>query len=197
MKRKSLSVISILLITLMTACGSASQPTLSVTDIQNTAFPMVMTQYAQTKAAAPTATPIPATPTALPTFAQLPTLALETQVVAPAANPNASPTPDCSQPPPAKPKGTTVEIKLVNQSGGPVSLYLGMYSPNDQGECAEYSFTLRDKATENVTVLSACYWGYGYQTGPKPSTPATHSLCLTDTGSTRGVTIGKDSIGFN
>ena len=63
MKRKSLYVISILLITILTACGAAAQPILSVTDIQNTAFPLVMTQYAQTKAAMSTATPVPATPT--------------------------------------------------------------------------------------------------------------------------------------
>ena len=69
MKRKSLSSISILIITMLAACGPAPTPTLSVTDIQNTAFPMVMTQYALTKAAIPSATPVP---TSLPTLAPPP-----------------------------------------------------------------------------------------------------------------------------
>ena len=198
MKRKSLSVISILFITLMTACGSASQPTLSVTDIQNTAFPMVMTQYAQTKAAAPTVTPIPATPTALATFAQLPTLALETQPVAPVANPNATATPDCYTPPTTKLLGTTVDLNLVNRSGGPVNpLSMGMYKPNDQNECFTFTFNLRDKQTLSIKILSGCYWIAGFQTGPKPSTPRNNYICLTDTSTTRGITISNDSIGIN
>src|ERR1700690_2526514 len=125
MTRKILTVISILFITILTACGAASQPTLSVTDIQNTAFPIVMTQYAQTKAALPTATPIPPTPTALVTVAPLPTLALQTPVsglVGPVANPNATATPDCYTPNPPKLLGTTVQYNLVNRAGGPVNL---------------------------------------------------------------------------
>jgi hypothetical protein len=204
MKRKGSSVISILAITLLTACGLAPKPTLSVTDIQNTAFPIVMTQYAQTKAAMPTATPIPPTDTQAPTLevstlapVSLPTIPFGSSVPGQVFNPNASPTPDCSVPPPPKPKGTTVKINLVNKSGGPVSLYLGMFNPNDQGECVEYHFNLRDRETQLVTILSACYWGYGYQTSSKPSTPGTHYICLNDTTQTKGLTIGKDSIGFD
>ncbi len=134
MKRKSLPVISILLITMLTACGAAAQPTLSVTDIQNTAFPLVMTQYAQTKAAMPTATPIPPTPTTeLATLAPVPTFALQPQIVAPISNPNATATPDCYTPNPAKLLGTTLQLNLVNRAGGPVNLSMGMYQPDEPG----------------------------------------------------------------
>ncbi len=195
MMRKGLSIVSILIIAMLAACGPAPIPTLSVTDIQNTAFPLVMTQYALTKAAIPSDTPIPTLP---PTLAPPPTIALETPISsAPIVNPNATPTADCNQPAPAKPKGATVQIRLVNKSGGPVSLSLGMNEANDQGECATYSFGLRDKQAEVVTLLSGCYWGYGYQTGRTPSTPGVHNICLTDTTETRGLTIGKDSIGFD
>jgi hypothetical protein len=198
MKRKSLYVISILLITILTACGAAAKPTLSVTDIQNTAFPLVMTQYAQTKAAMPTATPIPATPTTeLATLAPVATVALQTQVVAPISNPNATATPDCYTPNPAKLLGTTIELNLVNRAGGPVNLSMGMYKPNDQGECYTFAFSIRDKETLTIKFLTGCYWISGYQNGPKPSTPRTDYICFTTDDEMRGLTIGKDSIGYN
>ena len=201
MTRKILTVISILIITMLTACGAAAQPTLSVTDIQNTAFPIVMTQYAQTKAAIPTATPIPPTPTIeAATLAPLPTFAAQTTLGVPVVDPNATATPDCYTPAPATAKllGTKVQIKLVNKAGGPISpLSLGMYKPDDQGECFTFTFSLRDKEEQLVTILSGCYWGSGYQNGPKPSTPRVDYICITDTGAIRGLTISKDTMGFD
>ena len=91
-------------------------------------------------------------------------------------NPNATPTADCNQPTPTKPKGATVQIKLVNKSGGPVGLSLGMNEANDQGECAAYSFGLRDKESVVVTILSGCYWGYGYQTAAKTRQPQAYTI---------------------
>jgi len=200
MKRKALSGISILLVIILTACGSA-QPTLSVTDIQNTAFPIVMTQYAQTLVAMPTATPNLPTPTDVPTFAPVPTISLNTPSSAllnpPAPNPNASPTPDCYTPAPPKLLGVTVQYNLVNRSGGPVNISFGMYKPNDNGECYTFEFSVRDKQTVLIKILSGCYWIHGYQNGPKPSTPGNDYICLTDLDQIRGITIGKDSVGFN
>ena len=194
MIRKVPASISILITIILAACGPAPTPTLSVSDIQKTAFPIVMTQYALTKAAIPSATPIP---TALPTQAPLPTIALETPISAPIVNPNATATPDCNQPITFKTKGTTVQINLVNKSGGSVSLSLGMNEPNDKGECGIYSFGLRDRQSLPITILSGCYWGYGYVTGTKPSTTRVGNICLTDTSQTRGLTIGKETIGFD
>jgi hypothetical protein len=195
MKRKSISSIFILIIIMLAACGTAPTPTLSVSDIQKTAFPIVMTQYAMTKAAIPSETPIP---TSLPTLAPIPTIVLETPVNAPVVNPNATPTVDCNQPIPTKTKGTTVLIKLVNKSGGSVALSLGMNEANSLGECGVYSFGLRDKESVTVTILSGCYWGYGYVSGgKKPSTSRVGNICLTDTTETRGLTIGAETMGFD
>jgi hypothetical protein len=195
MKRKSLSSISMLIIIMLAACGTAPTPTLSVSDIQKTAFPIVMTQYALTKAAIPSDTPVP---TALPTLAPLPTIALETPVNAPVVDPNATPTVDCNQPIPTKTKGATVQIKLVNKSGGSVALSMGMNEANSLGECGVYSFGLRDKESVVVTILSGCYWGYGYVSGgKKPSTSRVGNICLTDTSETRGLTIGAETMGFD
>ena len=201
MKRRSLFVVSIFLITMLTACGAASQPTLSVIDIQNTAVPIIMTQLALTKAAFPTATPVPPSPIPpiptieLATITPLALIASNTPIGASVANPNATPTPNCYTPPPAKLLGTTVKINLVNKSSGPVNLSMGMFQPDDWGECFTFSFDLRDKQSLQVTILSACYWMYGYQNGPKPSTPANHYICFTDTTTIPNVTISNDSIG--
>lgn len=199
MKRSVLSVISILLFAGLSACGT-SQPTLSVADIQNTAVPIIMTQIGLTKAAIPTATSIP--PTDVP---PLPTIELATITplafnapntpISAVANPNASPTPDCYTPPTAKLLGTTVKITLVNKSSGPVNLSMGMFQPDSQGECFTFAFDLREKQSLQVTILSACYWMYGYQNGPKPSTPANHYICFTDTTTIPNVVITNDSIG--
>ena len=199
MTRKILTVISILIITMLTACGAAAQPTLSVTDIQNTAFPIVMTQYAQTKAAIPTATPIPPTPTIeAATLAPLPTFAAQTTLGVPVVDPNATATPDCYTPPTPKLLGTTVQLNLVNRAGGPVDLSMGMYKPDDQGECFTFAFSVRDKQSVLIKILAGCYWIGGYQNDPThPSTPRTNYICFTTDDEMRGLTISKDTIGFN
>ena len=199
MIRKRLSTISIFVILMLAACGTAPTPTLSVSDIQKTAFPIVMTQYAQTKAAVPSDTPVPTSlPTLAPLLTPLPTIAFGTTVSGPVVNPNATATADCNQPIPTKTKGTTVQIKLVNKSGGSVALSLGMNAANDKGECGVYSFGLRDKESVTVTILSGCYWGYGYVSGgKKPSTSRVGNICLTDTAEVRGLTIGAETIGFD
>ena len=201
MNRKFLLVVSLFVVMALAACGPKPAPALSVTDVQNTAVALALTGIAMTSSAMPTDTPVPPTPTTelatLPTLAILPTVALETPIVAPINNPNASPTPDCYQPPPAKLLGTTVQIKLVNKSDGPVNLSMGMYEPNDKGECFTFAFSISEKGSQVVTILSGCYWGAGYQNGPKPSTPRVNYICLTDTTQTRGLTISNNTIGFD
>lgn len=207
MKKNFLPAISLFVVMALAACGQKAEPGLNVTDIQNTAMAQAGTDIAMTQLALPTNTPVPPLPTfAAPTLATelatsviLPTTALETPIAAPVNNPNASPTPDCYQPaPPTKNLlGDTVEIKLVNKAGGPVNLSMGMYEPNTKGECYTFSFSVNDKGSELITVLSGCYWISGYQNGPKPSTPRTDYICLTDTDQTRGLTINKNSIGFD
>ena len=203
MKRKFLLTVSLVTVMALVACGPKAAPGLSVTDVQDTAVALALTEIALTPSAMPTdtpvlPTPIPATPiTEVATLVTLPTVALETPIIAPITNSNASPTPDCYQPPPAKLLGTTVQIKLVNKSDGPVNLSMGMYEPNDQGECFTFSFGISENGSEVVTLLSGCYWGAGYQNGSKPSTPRVDYICFTDTAQTRGLTISNNAIGFD
>lgn len=199
MKRKFLLVVSLVIVVALVACGPKPAPEPNITDVQSTAVAAALTLFAMTQSAIPTATPVPPTPTTQATLVALPTAALETPVSPPIANSNASPTPDCYQPAPASKdlKGTTVQIRFVNKSDGPVNLSMGMYEPNDRGECYTFGFGVSHKGSEIVTILSGCYWIAGYQNGPKPSTPRANYICLTDTDQTRGVTINNNSIGFD
>ncbi len=173
-------------------CGPAPEPTLSAEDIQNTALPLAMTSVAQTQAAIPTATPIP--PTATLTFTPAPTstpfvaisLATATQT---ALDP-------CNLPPPSEPQGELVSVKFVNKSGGQVNMSWGMAQPNSRGECGTYSFSFSDGGVATVQVMAGCYWGYAWVSGNKPSTAQTISnICLTDPGTTLGISIGTEVIG--
>jgi hypothetical protein len=203
MKKKYLTILSILIITILSACGPAPTPTLSVADVQGTAVADAWIALTQTQAAAPTATqtPIPPTPTA--TLAPLPTatlLLLPTLELLPVATlPDTSATDPCNQPPPIKPQGVMVKIKLVNKSGGNVSpLSLGMMQENSFKECGTYNFSLGQFDEQVVDVLAGCYWGFGYLNGAKPSTPQTAEiLCVTDATKVTTIWVTKDVIGFH
>ena len=198
MKKKYLTILSILLIIVISACGPAPVPTMSVADLQGTAVANAWIAITQTQAAIPTATRTPIPPTItftpLPSFTPYPTL-----VPVAATLPDTSATDPCNGPAPAKPKGTTVLIKLVNKSGGNVApLSLGMTKENSLKECGIYTFSLGQYEAPVVKVLAGCYWGYGYVNGKKPSTPQTaNALCVTDTSKTTAIWITKDLISFH
>jgi hypothetical protein len=199
MKRKILICVSLVIVMALAACGPAATPEFSVTDIQNTALAVALTNIGMTQSAIPTNTLVPPTPspvTAVPTLALLPTNALEGPTIAPAANANASPTPDCYQPPPEELLGTTVSIRFTNEADGPVDLSMGMYEPNDRGECFTFAFFVGTNLTEDVTVLAGCYWIAGYQNGPEPSTPRVNYICLDAFSGRYVLVINKNTIGF-
>ena len=126
MKKKYLIILSILLITIISACGPTPAPTLSVEDVQGTAVANAWVAITLTQAAIPTATetPIPPTPTIaftpLPVFTPYPTL------VPAATLPDTSAKDPCDEPPPIDPQGDKVKIKFVNKSSGNVTLSFGM-----------------------------------------------------------------------
>lgn len=183
MKKKYSAILSILIITIMSACGPAPTPTLTAEEISNTAIANAWIAITQTQAAIPTATQtlVPtATYTPQPTFTLLPTLPPVTVAV---ANDPAVATQDpCNQPPPVISKGTLVKAKFINKSGGTVNLSFGMMSPNSFGECVTYSYYM-DKFDEPVvTILAGCYWGYAWVTGNEPTIAKTGGdfICLND-----------------
>ncbi len=129
MKKKFLTIISILIVITVAACGSA-EPTMSAEDLANTAVADAWIAITQTQAAMPTATPVPPTNTPEPTLTLLPTLPpLPTLAPATVAS---GPTVDvCNQIPVDKPKGPVTTVEFRNQSQGQVNLSFGMNTPNE------------------------------------------------------------------
>jgi hypothetical protein len=200
MTKKYLTILSIFIITLVSACGPAPEPTLSAGDIANTAVADAWLAMTATQLAIPTATatipptetftPLPTvTPLLLPTLPPIQTANGLAIGSAPTNNP-------CYEPPPAEPKGTLVQIRLVNNSKGLVDLNLGMENPNAQGECATYFFRLGRYDQPVVTVLAACYWGYAYITDPTSNARTAAPLCLYETTKTVPVSINAEVIGL-
>jgi hypothetical protein len=197
MKKKYPTILLVLLIAVISACGPAPAPTLSAAEVQGTAVADAWIAITLTQAAIPTATqtPIPPTPTAtiipLPTFTPFPTLV-------PATLPDTSATDPCNEPPPAKPKGEMVKIRFVNRSEGNVSLSFGMEHENSLKECGTYSFYLTKFEEPVVEVLAGCYWGYAWVDGKAPSTARTpNSLCVTDTSKEIAIWITAELINFH
>jgi hypothetical protein len=194
MKKKHLTILSIFMIAIVSACGPAPTPTLTVEDLQATAAAAAWLAVTQTQAAIPTATATPIPPTAtitntpLPTFTPVPTF-----VPATAANTESA----CNQPPPTVSKGVLVPVKFVNKSGGHVNLSFGMNSPNTLGECVTYSYTLGEFDAPSVKVLAGCYWAYAWVEGSTPSTAQTvQLLCVSDPNSEPDIVIGTEVIAF-
>ena len=200
MKKKLFYAVTVIVIMLSSACGSAAEPTPSIVEIQGTAVALAQTSIAITKAALPANTPIPTlVPTLAETVTPFPTLAPAippTSVVA--AIPTNTQTNPCNEPPPTDPKGTTVQVKFVNKTKGLANLSFGMLEENEFDECGTYSFTIGAKTTPEVTVMAGCYWAYAWITGNTPSVArSTYSICLTDPNQVRGVTINPETIGFD
>jgi len=149
MKRNVL-IIGVVLILLASACAPQAAPTANPVDVQHTAEAGAFTMVAQTQAANPTATSVPATetllPTALPTDTPptLPTSA--TQGVLPTGiptftpqSPNASTNTDnnqdvCNQPLTAW-QGPTANFTISNLSKPAGTIVLSMYVVTSLGQC--------------------------------------------------------------
>ena len=195
MKRKFITVISVLVIAILSACGPAATPTLSVADVQGTAVAQAWLAMTMTQAAMPTATQTPIPPTSTATFTPLPTIDIPT--LAPPTLPVATAVNPCNDIPPVKPLGDTTRIQFLNKTNGRLNLSFGMTAQNSLKECGTYSFTLGKFEEPEVTVLAGCYWGYAWVLDP-PSTPQTaNSLCVTDKNKTYQIWITKDLIAFH
>lgn len=198
MKKKYLTILSILIISIVSACGPTPEPTLSAGDLASTAVANAWLAMTATQAAIPTATatvPPTETLTPQPTFTPIPLPTLPPLLATSGSTVGGAPTNNpCYEPPPAEPKGTQVKIRLVNNSKGLVDLNFGMENPNTQGECATYFFRLGRYDQPIVTVLAACYWGFAYITDPTSNAQTVAPLCLYDTTKTVPVSVNAEVI---
>ncbi len=195
MKKKFLTIISILIVIILAACGSA-EPTVSPEDLASTAMADAWIAITQTQAALPTATSLPPTFTPEPTFTLQPVLPTLPPTVAPLAT-VAGPTADaCNQIPVEKPLGTLTTVEIRNQSQGQVNLSFGMNKPNDKGECFTYSFSLGKGDALSAKVLTGWYWAWAWINAAEPSNASNDSLLLTDPNVTYHIVITKETVNF-
>jgi hypothetical protein len=198
MNKKYITIL-ILIMTLISACGPAPEPTLSAEDQANTAVANAWAMLTLTQAAIPTATatfPPTETFTPLPTFTSIPLATLPpVNVVV------ATPTGECNQIPPLVSKGALVKAKFINKSKGTLNLSFGMLSPNAQGECVTYSYSLGAFDQPVVTVLSGCYWAYAWitqvNTNKTSNAKSVASLCVTDPAREPDIWITEEVIAFH
>jgi hypothetical protein len=194
MKKKYLTILLILIVTVVSACGPAPEPTLSADDLANTAVANAWAVLTLTQAAIPTATatfPPTETFTPQPTFTPLPLATLPpVNVVVPTA------TSECNQVPPLIPKGKLVNVEFKNVSDGTVTLSFGMNSPNEYAECVTYGYSFGKFDTISAQVLAGCYWAYGWVTGDKETstTQGVSSMCVNQASVTYHVQIGKEAV---
>jgi hypothetical protein len=195
MKRKFISVVSILIVTVLSACGPAPTPTLSAVEVQGTAVAQAWLAMTLTQLAMPTATqtPIPPSPTA--TFTPFPTLAIPT--LAPPTLPVATAVNPCNDVPPVKPLGDVVRILFINKTDSRLNFGFGMVQANSLKECGTYNFTLGKFDQPEVTVLAGCYWGYGWVESPASTPQTANNLCVTDKSKVYQIWITKDLIAFH
>lgn len=200
MKQKFISILTILFITILSACGPAPTPTMSLEYLQGTALANAWAAVTLTQAAMPTNTSTP-TPTAIPpTETPIPTLVIfpTVSILQPTISVGNSTTDTCGDVAPPKPNGLTVKVKFVNKAESPLDLHFGMNSANVLGECGIYYFSLGKFDQPVVTVLAGCYWAYAYINGSKPSNAQnTTALCITDPAQEPDIWIGKETIGFH
>jgi hypothetical protein len=194
MNRKYPTTLLILVMTVVSACGPAPEPTLSADDLANTAMANAWTMLTLTQAAIPTATPtFPATATftPLPTFTSIP---FATQPAVNVVVPTA--TSECNQVPPLVPQGKLVNVEFKNESEGTLNLSFGMNSPNTKGECVTYGYGMGKFDETTTQVLAGCYWGYAWVTGDKETSTAqgTALMCMNDSQTMYHVVIGKETI---
>lgn len=182
---KKILILALATTFLLGACGPEPEPTLSVADVQATAFVSAQTMIAETQAAIPTATPIPtetASPTPLPTatFVILPTQALELPTSAP-VQPTAADI--CNDPKHLIPgvDGPKTNYLIVNENNVPMngSLYL---SKTPHGECGYRGFSVPKNGSITLILPLGCYSAWAWSTDPKkPINVSGYGLCANNT----------------
>jgi hypothetical protein len=167
------------------ACGATpAVPTISAVEVQSTAVAAALTLIAQTQAAIPTATQLPATetPTATPlstdTPQTLPTLA---STLEPAPTPALQNTVDpCStRILAASPRGRGTIIQIVNLVKAQVTVSLYLNETASWGECGYRSYVLGARDSVLITdLIQGCYDLWAFNNDPKERVNAYGSGCI-------------------
>jgi len=142
---------------LLAACGGTSAeatPTLSLENVEATAFAAAWTMAAETQAAMPTATNTPVPPTLTPTVTPIPATA--TPAVTNTPLPTATKEKDECNKPLSGWSGKESKILVVNETKSTVIVSLFLYQ-SSRGYCGYLSTTLNKKQSTTFTVPIGFY----------------------------------------
>lgn len=169
---KSVHVIAVILVFLLSACGAQAAPTLDPSLVQASAVAAANTMVALTQSAMPTDTPTEApSPTALPspTPAPLPTLIPTIAITQAASAPTAAAGTDqgnCVHALAVAEAGPTHRTLIINQTGATVNISLTLYTPNKFGQCGSISYANLAGSGSVMANLPEGYWSaYAWASG--------------------------------
>ncbi len=172
----------------LSACAPAAAPAIDPAQVQASAVAAAEIMIAQTRAAMPTATPIPPTDVPSPTPLPSPTLELLPTIEV-LSSPTSSTTgsSDCNHAMDVASAGPKAPVLINNDTKGPVTFTLYLGSKNSFGQCGWLSWGPIAKANSiTVSVPYArlnqgdpCYWASAFVNDPKqPSQPSNGPYCL-------------------
>jgi hypothetical protein len=172
---------------LVSACSGQATPTVDPVSVQSTAVAAAVRVLAETQAAIPTTTPIPAseTPTQTPLPTDTPT-ALATDTLAPQLEVTATMTitslagnlDPCNAPLQSISGGKPAKIKIQNDSGAPVSFSIYL-NKTPFGDCGFRSYTLGKGDSILITdLIQACYNVSAFINDPKKPTKSFGYACV-------------------
>jgi hypothetical protein len=164
---------------LLSACGTATTPTIAPVDVQNTAMAAALTILAETQASIPTNTLVP--PTETPTETLVPT---ETPVILPSLE--ATPTSTqvagsgdpCNAPLQSISGGDPAKIKIENDSGAPITLSLYL-NKTPFGDCGYRGYSIGKAGSILITdLIQGCYNVSVFVNDPKKPTKSFGYGCI-------------------
>jgi len=164
---------------LLSACGTATTPTIAPVDVQNTAMAAALTILAETQASIPTNTLVP--PTETPTETLVPT---ETPVILPSLE--ATPTSTqvagsgdpCNAPLQSISGGNPAKIKIENDSGAPITLSLYL-NKTPFGDCGYRGYSIGKAGSILITdLIQGCYNVSVFVNDPKKPTKSFGYGCI-------------------
>ncbi len=161
---KKLIFTAVLLTVLLSACGAQTPPP-PTPDVLATANAAAATMIAQTQAAQPTATQVPPTETLAPTPTLAPTLPVPPTSSIPTLPPTQPPSntgANCNGMMDVGASGRTTPVMFKNDTKYPVTLTIGISSPNKFGQCGMISRAMGKNGSASADVPFSydgpCYW---------------------------------------
>jgi hypothetical protein len=172
MKRFLTLTVLIIITMFINACGTATTPTTSPADIQNTAIVAAMTLIAETQAAIPTSTPLPptkiSTATVLPTDTPFLLPTLETTVTLVPTSNSGGGDPCANRVLSASPNGRPTKIQITNTTKVAVQVSLYLNETAAHGECGYRAYSLAPNQSVVITnLIQGCYNLWAWSSDPK------------------------------